>query len=168
MTLTIAAAGAAVVAVLEVTLWPYLSFAGASPHPVLIGTIVWGSIASFEASLAWAFAGGLMLDVLAPRPLGTTALVLLIVVAIAAAAARALSQIRLRMLAPIVAALPLSLLYSVIVVLVVAGVDRSSPPPDPVPLLLPGAVADVFAVAVVVAAVTLVRSRRDEPERVGW
>ncbi len=168
MYLTLAAAGAAAVALLEVTLWPYLGGAGAHLHPVFAGTVLLAGVATIETALVWAFAGGLMLDVLSPRPLGTTVLVLLLAAGIAAASARALAQVRVSGLAPIVVAFPLSLACSLGIAFILAAVTGVAPPKDAVPGLVPGAIADTALVGVVVALTLARRSRREEPEHVGW
>ncbi|HEU4673029.1 MAG TPA: hypothetical protein VFS32_09030 [Candidatus Limnocylindrales bacterium] len=168
MYLTLAAAGAAAVALLEVTLWPYLGAAGTHLHPVFAGTVLLAGIGTLESGLAWAFAGGLMLDVLSPRPLGTTVLVLLLATGTAAAAARAMAQIRIAVVAPIVIAFPLSLAYSLGIALILAAVEGSAPPRDAIPALVPGAIADTVLVGLVMALTLARRSRREEQERVGW
>lgn len=168
MTLIIAVAGAVLAALFEITLWPYVEVGGAHPHLVLVIALVWATFASLEGGLAWGFTGGLMLDVLAPRPLGTTALVLLAVVGCAAAASRALGEVRLRLATPIVFAVPLSIVYSIGIALIVAAVDRSTLPPDPIPALLPGALFDTVLVAALVPIALAIRSRQAEQERVGW
>jgi rod shape-determining protein MreD len=168
MTLIVAAAGAAVAALFEITLWPYVDVGGAHPHLVFVIAVVWAAIASLEASLAWGFTGGLMLDVLAPRPLGATALVLLLVVGVVAGTSRAFAQVRLRAVAPIVIAAPLSIVYSLGVGLIIAGVDRASAPSNPVPALIPGAVFDAVLVAAIVPIALAIRSRQAAQERVGW
>ncbi len=168
MTLVVAAAGAAVAALFEITLWLYVDVGGAHPHLVFVIALVWATIASLEGSLAWGFTGGLMLDVLAPRPLGATTLMLLLVVGIAAGTARAFAQVRMRPLAPIVLAAPLSIVYSLGIALIVAAVDRGSAPANAVPALVPGAIFDAFLVAAIVLVALAIRSRRAAPERVGW
>jgi rod shape-determining protein MreD len=168
MNVTIAAGAAAAVALLEVTLWPYLGAAGTHLHPVLAGAVLLACLATLEVGLTWAFTGGLMLDVLSPRPLGTTVLVLLLVVGVAVGAARGLAQVRLAAATAVLVAFPLSLLYSLGVALIVAAVQGAPPPHDPIPALVPGAVADTVLVAFVVAIALSRRSRREEQERVGW
>ena len=80
MTLLLAAVGATVMALLELTVGPYLRVGTSQPHLVLVlGVIVTVAI-GLEAGLAWAFVGGLVLDVLAQRPLGSTAFALLLCV----------------------------------------------------------------------------------------
>jgi rod shape-determining protein MreD len=168
MTLIVAAAGAAVAALFEITLWQYVDAGGAHPHLVFVLAVVWAAVASLEASLTWGFIGGLMLDVLAPRPLGATALMLLLVVGAAAATARAFAQVRLRAFAPIVMAAPLSVVYSLGLGLIVAGADRSSAPTNPLPTLVPGALFDAVLVAAIAPVALAIRTRRAGQERVGW
>jgi rod shape-determining protein MreD len=168
ITLTLAAAGAVVAALLEVTLWPYLEVGGGHPHLVLIGAIVWATVASIDGALAWGFAGGLMLDVLGPRPLGASALALLVSIGIAAVAARALAGMRLTYVGPLVVALPLSLLYSLVVALIVAGAEQRTLPSGAVPSLVPGALLDLVLAVVIGAFAIAGLRRREETERVGW
>jgi rod shape-determining protein MreD len=168
MTLIVAAAGAAVAALVEITLWLYVDVGGAHPHLVFVVAVVWAAVASLEASLAWGFTGGLMLDVLAPRPLGATALMLLLIAGVAAGTARGFAQMRLRALAPIVIAGPLSVVYSLGLGLIVAGADGGSAPANPIPALVPGAVFDAVLVAAIVPIALAIRSHRAAQERVGW
>ena len=78
MTLLLAAVGATVMALLELTVGPYLRFGTAQPHLVLVIGIVVTVGIGLEAGLVWAFLGGLVVDVLAQRPLGSTAFTLLL------------------------------------------------------------------------------------------
>ena len=78
MTLLLAAVGATMTALLELTVGPYLRFGTAQPHLVLVLGIVVTVAIGLEAGLVWAFVGGLVLDVLAQRPLGSTAFALLL------------------------------------------------------------------------------------------
>ena len=78
MTLLLAAVGATVTALLELTIGPYLRVGNAEPHLVLVVGIVVTLALDLEAGLVWAFVGGLVLDVLAQRPLGSTAFALLL------------------------------------------------------------------------------------------
>ena len=110
MTLLLAAVGATVTALLELTVGPYLRFGTAQPHLVLVLGIVVTVAIGLEAGLVWAFVGGLVLDVLAQRPLGSTAFALLLCMGATAVLARLL--VRLRPIVPILATLLLSLFYS--------------------------------------------------------
>ena len=112
MTLLLAAVGATAAALLELTVGPYLRIGTAQPHLVLVLGIVVTVAIGLEAGLVWAFVGGLVLDVLAQRPLGSTAFALLLCSGATAVLARYL--VRLRPIVPILATLLLSLLYSMI------------------------------------------------------
>ena len=95
MSLALAAAvGAAAAAVLELTIAPDLTIAGAHPHFVLICAVIWTVVAGIEGGLIWAFIGGLMIDFLAPRPLGSTAFTLLLCVGGAATFSRLMGRFR--------------------------------------------------------------------------
>ena len=80
MTLLLAAVGAVVTALIELTVTPYLRIGSAHPHPVLVLAVIVTIAIGLEAGLVWAFVGGLALDVLAQRPLGSTAFALLLCV----------------------------------------------------------------------------------------
>jgi hypothetical protein len=66
-----------VAALAEFTIVPYLK-TEATPHPVLVFGVIWAIAGGLEAGLVWAFVGGLALDILGPRPLGSSAFSLLI------------------------------------------------------------------------------------------
>jgi rod shape-determining protein MreD len=168
MTPILAASGAAAVALLEVTLWPFVDVRGVHPHLVFLFAVAWAVVGSLDGAIAWGFTGGLMLDVLAPRPLGATALTLLLVVAASAAVGRGLAQVRLRGIAPLVATFPLSLLYSYAVVLLASSADRTVLSASGLTALLPGAVVDTMITVIVATIVMLAARRREEQERIGW
>jgi rod shape-determining protein MreD len=168
MTQILAAAGAALVAVLEVTLWPLVDVEGAHPHLVFVGAVAWAFLGSLDGAIAWGFTGGLMLDVLGPRPLGATALTLLLVVAASAAIGRAFTQLRVRMLAPLVTTLPIAIGFTLLVTVIEGAADRASFGSQVVPALVPGAVLDTVLATIIVAVVTVRRRRRDEQQRIGW
>ncbi len=94
MTLTLAAVGAVVAAVLELTLWPYIAIGDAHPHLVLVYVVILAVALGLDASIAAAFVGGLTIDFLAPRPLGSTAFALLLCAGLAVVLSRLLVQIR--------------------------------------------------------------------------
>ena len=112
MTLLLAAVGAVVTALLELTVGPYLRIGDAQPHLVLVLGVVVTIAVGLEAGLVWAFVGGLALDVLADRPLGSSAFALLLCVGGASVLARSFA--RLRPIVPIVAVFVLSIAYSMI------------------------------------------------------
>lgn len=84
MTLPFAALGALIAALLETTVLPEIQIAGTQADLVLALAVVATIVLGAEDGLAWAFIGGLMLDMLIPaRPIGAATLSLLLVVGIA-------------------------------------------------------------------------------------
>ena len=78
MSSLLAAVGATVAALLESTVVPHLGVGGTGPHLVLVLGVVWTVAAGVESGLVWAFVGGLALDVLVQRPLGSSAFALVV------------------------------------------------------------------------------------------
>ena len=145
MRLLLAAIGTTLAAVIELSLAPYLSVAGAHPHPVLVLTVIWTIVAGIEPGLVCAFLGGLVLDLLAPRPLGSTAFALLIAAGVIVS----------------------SVIYSLVLVgaLTLMGVLLVQ---DPVGPLLPGVVYDGVLGLLVGPLAVSIRDRRVAEERVDW
>jgi len=65
-------------AVLQVTLAPRLDLFGAFPNLVLLAVIGWTLARGAAAGIRWAIVGGLLLDLVAPGPLGVHALALVV------------------------------------------------------------------------------------------
>jgi rod shape-determining protein MreD len=166
MTLLLAAVGAVVTALIELTVTPYLRIGSAQPHPVLVLGVIVAIAVGLEAGLAWAFVGGLALDVLAQRPLGSTAFALLLCVGGASILARSL--VRLRPIVPIFAVLVLSIGYSMILFAIFRALGPAPPSSDPLVTVLPGAVYDAVLAAVIGPLTVAVHDRRLEQERVDW
>ena len=166
MTLLLAAVGAVVTALIELTVTPYLRIGSAQPHPVLVVGVIVAIAVGLEAGLAWAFVGGLALDVLAPRPLGSSAFALLLCVGGAWILARSL--VRLRPIVPIFAVFLLSLAYSMILFTTFGALGSPPPAPDPIMSLLPGAVYNAVLAAFIGPLTVAVHDRRLEQERVDW
>jgi rod shape-determining protein MreD len=166
MTLLLAAVGATVTALLELTIGPYLRVGNAEPHLVLVVGIVVTLALDIEAGLAWAFVGGLVLDVLAERPLGSTAFALLLCLGGAALLGRAFA--RVRQIVPIPAAFVLSLLYSMILFFAFNALRGPIPVADPLGQVLPGAVFDLVVATVIGPLAISIHDRRVEVERVDW
>ena len=166
MTLLLAAVGATVTALLELTVGPYLRIGAAQPHLVLVFGIVVTVAMGLEAGLVWAFVGGLVLDVLADRPLGSTSFALLLCVGATAVLSQFL--VRVRPIVPILATLLLSLLYSMILYLAFNALRTPIPVADPISILLPGVVYDTLLAALVGPLVISIHDRRSETERVDW
>lgn len=170
MSLTLAAVGAVAAALIELTVLHHLRVGGAHLHLVFVLAVIWTLVAGIEGGLAWAFVGGLVMDFLAPRPLGSTAFTLLVVVGATAIAGRAFG--RLRYVAPIVLAFALSFVYSLLFIAVFTAVRPSatvpSLPADPIDTVMPGAIFDMVAAAIIGPLAISIRSRSEEAERVGW
>ena len=166
MILTLAAVGSVVAALLELTLWPYLVIGGAHPHLVLVYVVVVAVVLGLDAGLATAFVGGISLDLIAGRPLGSSAFALLIAAGLAVAIAHGLSQ--LRYLVPIVAVFALSFVYSVMVAILYSALAGPISLQDPLRALLPGAIYDAVLAAIVGPLAVSLRMRHLEQERVDW
>ncbi len=166
MTLLLAAVGAVVTALIELTVTPYLRIGSAQPHPVLVLAVIVTIAFGLEAGLVWAFVGGLALDVLAQRPLGSTAFALLLCVGGTSVLARSLVQ--LRPIIPIVAVFLFSLAYSMILFVTFSALGAPSPVADPLAAVFPGAVYDAVLAAIIGPLTVAVHDRRVEQERVDW
>ena len=166
MTLLLAAVGAVVTALLELTVGPYLRIGEAQPHPVLVLGVVITIAVGMDAGLVWAFVGGLGLDVLAQRPLGSSAFALLLCLGGASLLGRSFA--RLRPIVPIGAVFVLSLGYSMILFLAFGALGAPLPVADPLAAVLPGAVYDAVLATLVGPLVIAVHDRRIDQERVDW
>ncbi len=166
MSYLLAAIGATVAALLELAVVPHLGVDGAHPHPVFVFGVVWTVAVGIESGLVWAFVGGLVLDVLAQRPLGSSAFALLVTIGAAAMAGRLLS--RARPLAPIVLVLAFSLVNSVLLVVLYGALVEPVPAADPIGRLLPGVLYDTVLAAAVGPLVVSIRDRHADQERPEW
>lgn len=166
MTLTLAAVGAVVAGILELTLWPYVAIGDAHPHLVLVYVVILAVVLGLDAGITAAFVGGLAIDFLAPRPLGSTAFALLVCAGLAVLLARLLVQVRY--LAPVIIVFLLSFAYSFIVAGLYDALGGSAALADPIRTLLPGAVYDAVIAALIGPLAVVLRARRLEQERVDW
>jgi rod shape-determining protein MreD len=166
MTLLLAAVGATVTALLELSVGPYLRVATSQPHLVLVLGVVVTVAIGLEAGLTWGFLGGLALDVLAQRPLGSTAFALLLCVGGAYALSRLVT--RLRPIIPIPATFLLSLLYSMTLFLAFNALRATIPVADPAGAILPGAIYDAVLAALIGPLAISIHDRRADQERVDW
>lgn len=158
MSLAVAAIGAIVAALLELTIVPYLQIGGAQPDLVLVLAVAWTLVAGLEGGLVWAFVGGLMLDVLAARPLGSTPFVLLVCVGLAAAGARFLEPARWA--GPAIASLVLGLVAALLFLVIYSAVRGPVPTGDLLGAILPRAFYDAVLGTVVGVITFWIRARR--------
>lgn len=166
MTPLLAAVGATVTALLELSVGPYVRVADAQPHFVLILGVVVTVALGLDAGLAWGFFGGLILDVLAQRPLGSTAFALLLCVGGAYLLGRMAG--RLRPLVPIPATFALSLAYSMTLFAAFNALRATIPVSDPVGAIMPSAVFDAVIAALIGPLAVSIHDRRLDEERVDW
>jgi len=166
MTLLLAVVGATFASLVELTVGPYFRFGGAQPHLVLVLAVLVTVIVGFEAGVVWAFVGGVLLDVLAQRPLGSSAFALLLAVGGATILAGLLA--RLRPVVPVIAVLALSFVYSMSIYVTYGALRAQIPVDDPAALLVPGIVYDTFLAALIGPLAVAIHDRRGEPERVDW
>ncbi len=167
MSLLVAAVGAVVAALLDLTIAPYLTIAGAHPDLVLICAVIWTVVAGIEGGLIWAFIGGLMIDFLAPRPLGSTAFTLLVCVGGAALFSRLLG--RSRYLMPIAAVFLFSIVNGLLFLAVYGALRGPIPAADPIGAVLPSGIFDAALAAVIAPiAVTAIARRQNDRERLEW
>jgi len=167
MTLLVAAIAATVTAIIESTITPYLRVGTAQPHLLFVLAVVWTVAVGIDSGLVWAFVGGLALDTLDQRPLGSTAFALLVAVGLTAAIIRPLS--RLRPIAAIVITAVLSLVYSMTLVVLFSVLRPPSALSDPLGLIAPSVPYDVVVAAILGPLAVSIHDRfahDDERERV--
>lgn len=168
MSLPLAAAGAIVLALVELSVVPVVA-PGWAPDLVLIAVVPIGTIFGLERAVAWAFVGGLMLDLLSAgpyRPVGATAFTLLALAGLAAAAARLWpgGGGRIPLSVALVALAAVVYHLSVLFFVSLRGVTVD----DPLSAIAPLALVDtLLAVPAAVACVLVVR-RVERQEGLGW
>ena len=166
MSLTLAAVGAVVAAVLQLTIVPYLGIAGAYPDLLLVVAVIATFAWSTEAGMTLAFVGGLMIDLLAPRPIGLTAFTLLLSTGMAAVIGRVVQ--RGRVLIPIVLIFGLSFVTDLTFLGLFTALQGKLAVADPVQLILPGAIYSTAIAVVLSPAAMAINKRFTERERVAW
>ena len=166
MKFTIAAALAVVTALIEFTVVPYLKIGDAFPHPILVFGVITAIIGGLEVGLTWAFVGGLALDIVTQRPLGSTSFALLVAVGVGYLVGTFLGRIRI--LAPIGATAVASPLYSMLIILTNTALTTAPLSSAAVASILPSTVYDVILAAVVGPLAIAIAARRRDVERVAW
>ncbi len=166
MTLLLAAVGATGAALFELTVGPYLRIGGAQPHFVLVLGVVLTIAVGLEAGLVWAFVGGLALDVLAQRPLGSSSFALLLCVGGASLFRRLFA--RVRPLAPVIAVPVLSLLYSMVLFVAFGALGSPLPVPDPIQAVMPSVVYDTVLAILIGPLAISIHDHRAIRDRMDW
>jgi rod shape-determining protein MreD len=165
MQFTIAAAAAVVAALFEFTVVPYLKIGDAVPHPVLVFGVIWAIAGGLEVGLVWAFVGGLALDILAQRPLGSSAFSLLVAIGVASLVGGFFGRVRI--VAPVIATAIASLIYSMLLLITTTALTTAPLSDTALAAVVPSAVYDVVIAAVFgPLAIAVVMRRRED--RVDW
>ena len=164
MTLLVAAIAATVAAIFESTITQYLRVGDtAQPHLVFVLAVITTVAAGLDSGLIWAFVGGIALDSLAQRPLGSTAFALLIVVGGTTVLARPLA--RIRPIVTIIATALLSLVYSMTLVLLFSVLRPPAALSDPLRIVLPSVAYDIVLAIVLGPLIVSIRDRLTDEER---
>ena len=139
MSLPLAAVGAVVAALLEVSVLTDLRIAGVKPDLVFVLAIVSAMVIGVEDGLLWAFLGGLMLDMLLPqRPVGSTILSLLVATGAGIAIAHFLPHAPL--VFPSVVVFGLTWVYQLMTGALLSGASGAAAAPNMVPAIVPIAI----------------------------
>jgi cell shape-determining protein MreD len=161
-----AAVGAGIAALLELTIASRYQIDGVQLLQIsLVFAIAVTIVYGFEAGMAWAFVGGLCLDLLAIRPLGASVFELLIAVAVAALAEPLLS--RSRYLGCVVAVFIITPIFLVISD-VTTGLLRPPSPPLSLTTLVLAAVANAIVAVIAAPLVIGIKRRAEQRQRVLW
>lgn len=166
MHLIIAAALAVVAALAEFTIAPYLKIGQAVPHPVLVFGVIWTVTGGLEAGLTWAFVGGLALDIIGQRPLGSSAFSLLVAIGVASLVGGSLGRVRIA--APVIATAIASVVYSMLLLVSTTALSTAPITDAALSAVIPSAVYDTILAAVFGPLAVAVVARRRESERVDW
>lgn len=168
MSVILAGLASVVAALFELTIFDHLRIGGAQGHPVLVLAVIWTIAAGVEGGLAAAFVGGLLLDVLAQRPLGSSAFALLLAVGGAALVGAAFARIRVKLAAPVIAVFLLSFLDSLVLLAILSSLQGPVPLADPITTVLPGAVYDTVLAAIVGPLIVAIVERGRDTDRMAW
>jgi rod shape-determining protein MreD len=128
--------------------------------------VIWTAAVGVESGLVWAFAGGLALDMLAQRPLGSSAFALLVCIGGAGVVARVLS--RARRVAPIPLVFVFSFVNSLLLLAIYGALRTPIPAPDPIATLLPGVLYDTVIAAIIGPLAVAARDRHIDEDRADW
>ena len=160
-----AAVGAGVAALLELTIASRFQIAGAQLEISFVFAVIVTLVYGFEEGMAWAFVGGLALDFIALRPLGSSVFELLAVVALATVAEPLLA--RSRYPGCVIAVLVLTPIFLVISD-VTTGLLRPPAPPMQITNLIVAALANAIVAAVAAPLVIGIKRRAEQRQRVLW
>jgi rod shape-determining protein MreD len=161
----LAAIGATIAALLEVTVASRYQVVDAHFQVILIFAVIITLVIGFEPGMTWAFVGGLLVDLLSLRPLGSTTFIMLAVVGICAAATPLVARVRLpASIAAVFLLTPLFLILSDITTALL------KPPAPGLNLghLVSAAVINALLAALIAPIFVLAKRRAEERERFLW
>jgi rod shape-determining protein MreD len=160
-----AAVGAGIAALLELTIASRYQIAGAQLQLSLVLAVTVTLVYGFQDGMTWAFVGGLFLDILAMRPLGSSVFELLIMVALATLAEPLV--LRSRYLGCVVA---VAVLTPAFLLVSDVTIGLLSPPAPPIQLttLVAAAAANGMLAALAAPLVIGIKRRAEQRERVLW
>jgi rod shape-determining protein MreD len=161
----LAAVGAAMAALMEVTVASRIHLADAQPQVVFVLAILLALIIGFEEGIVWAFVGGLFVDLLAFRPLGSTVFGLLVVVGLATAISPILARIRFA--SPLVGVIVFTPVF-IVLSSVTIGLLRPPAPQLHVSNMAAAMLVNVIFGALVAPLFIAVRRRWEQQERLSW
>jgi cell shape-determining protein MreD len=161
-----AAVGAGIAALLELTVASRYQMDGAQILQLsLVLAIAVTVVFGFEEGMAWAFVGGLFLDLLALRPLGASVFELLLAVALTTVAEPLLSRSRyIGCIAAVFVITPIFLVISD----ATTGLLRPPAPPIQITSLVVAAVVNAIAAAVLSLIIIGIKRRSEQRQRVLW
>lgn len=162
----IAAAIAVVAALAEFTVVPYLKIGDATLDVTLVIGVIWAIAGGLEVGMVFAFVGGIALDILGQRPLGSTAFALLIAVGIASLIGGALARVRI--VAPVIATAVASPVYQLLLLFATTVLTTAPFSESALSTVLPSTVYDVVVAAILGPLVMAVVLRRQAQERMDW
>ena len=161
----LAAIGAAIAALMEVTVASRIHLADAQPQIVLVIAILLTLVIGFEEGMVWAFVGGLFVDLLRFLPIGSTVFGLLVVVGLAALVGPFLGRIRFA--SPLVGVIVFTPLF-IVLSSVTTGLLRPPAPALTVSNMAASTLVNVIFGALVAPLFIAVRRRWEQQERLSW
>lgn len=160
-----AAVGAGVAALLELTMASRYQIVGAQLQISLVFAVAVTLVYGFEDGMVWAFVGGLSLDFIAMRPLGSSVFELLVAVGLAALAEPLLG--RSRYLGCVIAVFVLTPIF-LVVSDVTTGLLQPSAPPLHITDLIIAAFVNAIVAALAAPLVIGIKRRGEQRQRVLW
>lgn len=166
MQLVLAAALSVVAALAEFTIVPYLKVGDAVLHPTLVFGVVWVIAGGLEAGLTWAFVGGIALDILGQRPLGSSAFSLLVCIGLASLIGGFLG--RFRIIAPVIATAIVSPIYSMLLLATTTALSAAPFTASAFGAIVPSTIYDTLLAAAVGPLTMAIVLRRQAADRADW